>query len=152
MSEGLTVALIIGAFVIIFPLFWGAILQLIAYFGGWKSLAKIYAAQDPASGDRFHFVSARFGSFTSYSNCLSVTVSAAGIGLHPFILLRAGHGALFIPWGEILQLTRRQVLGFSSTQLTINRPMGQSPIRVTLYGKTLAHSLHQHAPHHLTNA
>ncbi len=152
MSEGLTVALVFGAFFIIFPLFWMAVLQLIAYFGGWQSLAKNYAARGPVTGDHFHFSSARFGSFTSYSNCLSVSISPAGIGLHPFILLRAGHGALFIPWEEVLQLTRRQALGFSSAQLTINRPSGQSPIRVTLYGKKLVNSLFQHVPHHLTGA
>ena len=151
MSEGLIALLIIGAFVIIFPLFWIAIIQLIARFGGWKSLTKNYAAQGSASGDHFRFASARFGRFTSYSNCLNVSVSPQGIGLRPFILFRAGHSALFLPWEDVLQLTRWQTLVFSSVQLTINRPMGQGPIKVTLYGKKLAYSLHKHAPHHLTS-
>ena len=152
MSEGLTAALIIGAFVILFPLFWMAILQLIAHFGGWKALAKIYAAQGPAFGDHFNFATARFRRFTNYSNCLSVSVSPQGVYMRPFILLRAGHEALFIPWDEILQLTRWQASIFSSAQLTINRPGGQSPIKITLYGKKLARSLYKHAPHHLTDA
>ena len=35
MSEGLTVVLIMAAFVIIFPLFWMAIILIVARVGGW---------------------------------------------------------------------------------------------------------------------
>ena len=115
------------------------------------NLAQVYAAQEPASGEHFNFVRARFGSFTNYGNCLGVNVSASGVHLHPFILFRAGHAALFIPWEQVLQMKSRSASLFSSAHLTINRPRGRAPVRITLYGKKLIEALQKHAPHHLVD-
>jgi hypothetical protein len=67
-----------------FAVFWLLITGMLAHLGGWASLARGYATQQSASGDRFRFASGSMGTRifpVSYGNCLFVTVDAQGIYL-----------------------------------------------------------------------
>ena len=146
MSDGLITLLAVGGFILIFPLFWMAILWIIATVGGWKKLAGSYAADAPASGVSFNMASARLGLFTSYSHSLRVTVSSTGIHLQPFILMRTGHAPLFIPWDAVSRLKLRRFSLFSSAHISIMDMNDRSLINLILYGKALGDALAQHAP------
>ena len=57
--------------------------------------------------------------FTNYNGCLTVGASPAGLYLHPFVLFRFRHPALFIPWHEI-RVQRKRFLFRTMTILYLS--------------------------------
>jgi len=94
------------------PLFavgmWLLVVSLIAFMGGWRSLAGAYRAPDgfeldPATRFRFRSLQLRRGMLfpANYSNMMTVGLTEAGLYLEPFVLFRFQHRPLLIPWTEI---------------------------------------------------
>ncbi len=143
MQESTVVIFVFAAFFIIFPLFWSAIVWLISRVSGWASLARQYPADGLIDGDVFRWCSARIRFLSSYSNCLTVTVSPAGIHMQPMLFFRIGHKPLFLPWSAIVDLDRHNSWPISSARLRIRDRGNDSPMTMVIYGRVLIESLLQ---------
>lgn len=141
MQETAITLLAIAGFAIGFPLFWMAIVSLIARVGGWSELAKRFGSDAPAEGDLFTWCSARLRMFCNYSNCLRVTVSDAGIHIRTLIFFKVGHRPLFIPWQAVQDLKIRRYWRYSSATLAIKDPSSDFSATIVLYGWGLAERL-----------
>jgi hypothetical protein len=93
------------------PAFWLGITTLIGRVGGWGLLGREYAAQDPMPEERWRFQSAFMRYGTAYRNALTVAADYRGLYVAPFVIFRAGHPPLFVPWGEISVAGREENFG-----------------------------------------
>ena len=97
MSEGQLLIQIL----LIFAVFWIALMFFSARVGGWKDLARVYRASRPFEGTRwlFQFIAMRY-----YWGYGLVTIGASSEGLSLSVLAAGevqGHPPLFIPWAEV---------------------------------------------------
>ena len=127
--------------VVVFPLFWMAIVFLISRLSGWALLAGQYPADGPVSGEKFGWCSARLRFFSNYSNCLTVTVAATGMHIQPFLPFRFGHSPIFVPWTAIQELRLTNYWLTTAVLVKIRNREGGWPTTITLYGKRMAASL-----------
>lgn len=67
-------------------------------------MANIYATSEDNRGDTFSWVSGKLSFVAHYRNCLTVSISDAGIRVQPMLLFRFDHKPLFFPWHAILAL------------------------------------------------
>lgn len=132
----LPVFIVLG-FVIIFPLFWCGVVLLISYVGDWSSLKKKYAApkgQQPfgeVHGGVFGWVG-----LSRYKFTLTVHLTPEGFFLENSPFFRVGHPRLFIPWSEVKERQRRQVLVWDMMVLTIGDPkVGKIALPAKLFEK-----------------
>ncbi len=149
MSETLTVVLGIAGFAIGFPILWCSVVWLLAKLGGWATLAARFATKRPARGETFAWSSGRFSMFSSYNNCLNVSVSHEGIHIVPFIAFTIGHEPLLIPWSSVRRLIQRRFLWNYSNGIHID--LGGHNHVITLYGRRLSEGLAKYAPAHLVS-
>jgi hypothetical protein len=146
MQEILMVLLAAAAFVIVFSLFWAAIVWLISRLSGWARLARQYPAVGPVAGDVFHWCSARFGLLSSHRSCLTVTVSPRGVHMQPVIFFQMGHNPIFIPWTAVLQFERDKIWLISCVRLRIKNTDNGRSTSIVIYGRGVVESLVQHFP------
>src|SRR5690349_18884318 len=73
---------------------------LSAAVGGWRALARHYAASEPFYGNRFWFRSGQLG-LISYGACLMPGANMRGIYLSVFFPLRIGHPPIMVPWQDV---------------------------------------------------
>jgi len=118
------------------PLHWCAIMKLIAFAGGWRDLAKRYAARGTLPPDKtFRFSYGRMGAWCGYNGCLRYDLGPLGLGLSMLILFSTGHPPLLIPWDEVVFLEECS-FGFKrGAKLAIG-----SPRRTTL---TVPHAVYE---------
>ena len=106
MDPALLIALIVGGWLIVFPLMWLGITGLLSVLGGWRELASSYDA-GPALRDgrpigRWVTGGMQRALFpVSYRNCLNVSLYADGFGLSVPRVFRFMHPPLFIPWTAV---------------------------------------------------
>ncbi len=107
-------------FMVVFPIFWCAVLYAIASAGGWRQLAKRYRCSAAIFGTVWRFQSATVHNFadSNYGGCVKVTANEEGIGLSVFFPFRVGHPPLFIPWSEILVSELRRFIFFDRVRFT----------------------------------
>ena len=108
-------------FPIFFVAFWCAICALIAFIGGWQSLARRYRGEPTTVIDQVTFGSGQLGVLrANYNNCLSVTVGPGGVGLKVLLPFRILHPSLLVPWSEIAACERWRTFGlFDRTRLRL---------------------------------
>jgi hypothetical protein len=148
MAQTLSPIAIAAIFLVVFPLFWCLLFWLIGQLGGWSSLAESYATDRQPSGETFSWVSGKLNFFSSYNNCLTVSVSREGVLLRPMPLFRFGHKAMYFPWDSIeIMGVRREIFRYG-TILEVKTDKGVHP--VTLYGRKLSDSFGRHGPPRLT--
>src|SRR4051794_1516840 len=84
---------------VLLPLFWFGIMQLLSLLGGWRTLARRYAAppDSPPPTQMSTMQSGKIG-LVSYRNALAVALGSDGLHLSTFVLMRPGHAPLIIPW------------------------------------------------------
>jgi len=114
------------------PAFWCGVVVLIAQFG-WGRLAARYRTEAEAGGRRLRFASGRVG-FASYRSTLHVGIEPDGLHLSVPLLFRPGHPPLFIPWGEVTDVTTRRLFGFATVALRVGTPHAAT---VTLPGRVV---------------
>lgn len=147
MTETLIVVASIAGFLVVFPVFWICVVWLISRLSGWSRLALKYAAVRPASGEVFGLVSARLRLFSSYGNCLTVTVSGSGIHIATWGVFAFGHRPLFLPWDAMARLIQRRGIFGRTTTIYLNSAGGGPAI--TVYGSRLADAIARAAPRRL---
>lgn len=113
--------LIFGLFLVVFPMFWCAIVLLLAFVGGWRKLAEKYATEKEPRGTAFRWVNGSVG-IVSYRNCLNAHVAHEGLYLSVPFFFRMGHKQLLIPWAEIRSGDAVSFLWYRAVCLEIGRP------------------------------
>lgn len=114
---------IIGGFLIVFPLFWCAVVWFLSEVGGWRQLGRRYAAGDrPITGERFSGVVGMVGG-VSYRYVLTLHVNTEGFFIEVMPLFKVGHPRLFIPWSEISERIPFRVLWWKGERLRIGQPV-----------------------------
>lgn len=119
------------AFLVVFPLFWIAILGLLSLVSGWNQLADQYQHTLPFSGTKHHMQSGMLR-WVNFRNALTVGANEQGLYLVPMILFRPFHKPLLIPWHEIT-VEKGSIFIFPAYKLTF-RPFPNTKLR--LYGRT----------------
>jgi hypothetical protein len=84
--------------------------------------------QETFVGEKWHMQSARM-CLSSYNRVLTIGADNTGLFLVPFILFRAWHPPLFVPWTEITVRKSTQLFFFKSVVLTLGRSE-QIPLRI----------------------
>ncbi|HET9282967.1 MAG TPA: hypothetical protein VFR24_13495 [Candidatus Angelobacter sp.] len=109
-------------FYLVGPLFFIGLWILVAYFiallSGWRLLAKRFRMQGTFPGQKWHMQNARM-LLTNYGNSLTVGADETGLFVVPFILFRAWHPALFIPWTEITAQNKTALIFFKFVELRL---------------------------------
>jgi hypothetical protein len=100
---------------------WILITYWIALISGWRLLAQRYRMQGTFLGQKWGMQSARMRWVSGYNNALTVGADETGLFIVPFILFRAWHPALFIPWVEITAQDKTDLIFFKSVELTLGR-------------------------------
>jgi hypothetical protein len=78
----------------------GVNLAICRWVGGWPQLVKHYAQRSPFVGQKWHWQSTWIG-WLNYRGCVTVGANATGLYLAPWLLYRAGHPPILIPWSAL---------------------------------------------------
>jgi hypothetical protein len=107
----------------VFPIFFVALWVFVTYWvalvGGWRLLAKRFRAEGPFSGQKWHMQSAAMRWMSHYNNALTVGANVDGLFMVPFVLFRAWHPPLFVPWAEIIAQGKTQLIFFKVIELRL---------------------------------
>jgi hypothetical protein len=79
-------------------LFWCGLSLVLARLTGWTALSRRYKASERIAGRRWRFQHANFRWCLSYSGALTVGADARALSLSTWLIFRAGHPTLLIPW------------------------------------------------------
>ena len=113
---------IIGGFLVVFPIFWCAVVRFLSEVGGWQRLSRRYAAGDrPVTGERCRGVVGMVG-WVSYRSVLTLHFNADGFFIEVMPLFKIGHPRLFIPWSEIGERKLIRALWWKGERLSIGHP------------------------------
>lgn len=121
-------------FFIVFPIFFAGMWIISAYWvalmSGWRLLAKRFRLQETFTGQRWRMQSARMRWFSQYNNVLTVGADTAGLFMVPFLLFRAWHPALFVPWSEITGIRETKFLFVKFVEMRLGR-VEEVPFRIS---------------------
>jgi len=99
--------------------FWCGTLAVIAYTGGWQSLAEHYRNDRNISPKTtFSMQSARLCRFTGYNNILRFGVADEGLTIQIPFPFKTAHPPLIIPWEDILAFEAKMFLVGRCVKLT----------------------------------
>lgn len=101
---------------------WLLVSGLLAHLGGWASLARDFAAQEPESGERYRFQSGSVGYRyfpVHYRGCLFLTLTPEGLHLSLLFLFRFQAPPLLIPWRAIESMTEERQFFTRYTVITL---------------------------------
>lgn len=120
-------------FLAAFVLLWCTVSAILAFGGGWFGLARRYRGRPAEMVRSITMASGSFdGLGAHYGNCLTVSVSPAGIGLSVVLPFRAFHPPVLIPWSAIEQCESWKWLGlFDRTRVRFAAPRRS----FTFYGR-----------------
>jgi hypothetical protein len=97
--------------------------MLASHIGGWARLADRYRDDANTGGEAHYMRSGRIG-LVSYSSCLTLRVSDAGLRLSVLLPFRIGHPPIFIPWTEFHNVSEKRIMfGFAFLNATIGNPV-----------------------------
>jgi hypothetical protein len=121
-------------FPIIFPFYFAALWALVTYWialvGGWRLLAKRFRLQGAFVGEKWTRQSAAMRWRTRYNNVLTIGADSAGLYVVPFVLFRAWHPALFVPWSEITGVRETRFLFVKFVEMRLGR-VEEIPFRIS---------------------
>ena len=109
-------------FIPVFVAFWAAITALLAFAGGWATLAEQFPAAHSSGGERFRSVSGSIrgkGIPVNYRSCLTVTVDEAGFLLSIFFPFRLFSPPLFVPWSAVAAVETKRILFGRTTRFRL---------------------------------
>ncbi|MFK7903750.1 MAG: hypothetical protein AB8B69_01430 [Chitinophagales bacterium] len=127
----MTAALIIIAFLVIFPLFWLGITYLIAKVSGWGTMAKYYHTKSAPEGYTKSMASGRIG-WANYSHVLNIVVNKEGLYMGTILPFRLTNPPLFIPWEHIELQGKVNFFLMVTQKFSICTPNGKRIVKVFL--------------------
>lgn len=115
--------MIVGGFLVGFPLIWCFVVWMLSRISGWHHLAATYASGDRAmTGTCQGGVTGMVG-IVSYRGVLTVSLTPEGFFLEVMALFRIGQPRLFIPWSAVSARTPRSLLFWNAVTLGIGQPV-----------------------------
>jgi hypothetical protein len=81
------------------------------------------------TGQKWNMQSARMRWFSQYNNALTVGADVAGLFMVPFLLFRAWHPPLFVPWSEITGVRETRFLFVRFVEMRLGR-VEEIPFRI----------------------
>jgi hypothetical protein len=121
-------------FPVVFPLFfvgmWIISTYWVAFMSGWRLLAKRFRLQETFTGQKWKMQSARMRWFSQYNNVLTIGADTAGLFIMPFLLFRAWHPPLFLPWSEITGIRETKFLFVKFVEMRLGR-VEEVPFRIS---------------------
>ena len=102
---------------------WPTVIATIAIVGGWRRLAERFPSRPSTGGDKYALQSVQLSLLGSYSSCVHVTVSDAGLQMVPMILFRWFHPPIMIPWAVISTCERRDFLFSKRMRITVGNSL-----------------------------
>ena len=105
-----------------FVAFWCGIMWFVSRLSGWAMLAEKYPGGGEDELIKWEpWQSGTFRASCGYNGCLWVGASQKGLQLRtgPWLLFRAGHAPVRIPWEAIESLTERKMLWMVYDQLKV---------------------------------
>ena len=118
---------------VLLPAFWYAIIQLLSWLSGWRTLATAYAtATAPVAGTLSRMQSGRIGA-VSYRNSLNIGITPQGLYLSVLLPFRPGHAPLLIPWQAFHHREDRSLLWYKGVRFEV----GPANVRVELPARVL---------------
>jgi hypothetical protein len=114
--------------------FWLILGCLLASFGGWHSLSKLYRSNAKSSGTRFSFATMLLGSGSmplSYRSCMIIRVDRNAISLSVYPPFRFFHPKLLIPWSVVSSCRQERFWFLKCTSIDLTEPH----IRLRFLGK-----------------
>ena len=100
---------------------WTLVLELLSRAGGWKRVARRYKATKRPPGRTFRMQSCSFG-WVDYIGTRTIVVSAEGIYLGLWPILRLSHPALLIPWSALHVGSSNPTGLFKRVKVAIDQP------------------------------
>ena len=118
---GVIVALSFAAF----PVFWCAVMWVIAAMG-WRRLADAYPATSdpPDSARRVNLATLTIGASiraANYGGVINAWLSPSGLWLRPILPFRPFHAMVFIPWAEVRGVAGERRMGTTRARVTLRR-------------------------------
>lgn len=113
-------AILIG-FPLVFVPFWCFVCWLLSQMGGWGRIAARFPGSPNPDGPTFSMQSGRVG-MTNYRSVLTIRPAPDGLHLAIMAIFRVGHPPLFIPWHEIRNARRRQILWMETISFDVSAP------------------------------
>lgn len=125
--------------VVLFPIFflllWFGVVGLLSAVGGWRALARRYAAVPAAREGEVHYLcTASLGPRllpVNYRSCLTIEVQDQGLRLSVLAPFRFMHPPLFIPWTAVRDCREAGTV-FRHTAVTLDDPEA----RIRIWGRT----------------
>jgi hypothetical protein len=102
---------------------WLLVSAVIAFIGGWATLAKRFRLNTPFVGQRWTRQSGQMRWIAGYGNCLTVGCSSEGLYLAMMPLFRFRHPPLLVPWNEV-SVARRRILFFRLVRFSLGPELG----------------------------
>ena len=107
----------------VFPFFflslWLFVMYWVALLGGWRLLSRRFRTSSPFSGQKWHMQSAGMRALSHYNNALTIGADPNGLFIVPFILFRAWHPPLFVPWSDITARSKTLLFFFPMVELRL---------------------------------
>lgn len=119
-----TLIFIILGFLIVFPLFFGGIVWMIAIISGWERLGKYYKSEKPRKeifGQSLRINHMNVG-WMKYSNVISIIGTEEGLHISQMFPFGLIHQPLLIPWGEFKKIEEKNRLIGRMVRLSIGHP------------------------------
>lgn len=134
--------LILGAWLVVFPLLWMAICGLLSIVGGWHELAARYAVDSAVlKGVRVQTTTGAMQRWflpANYSNTLLVHVRDDAFVLGVWRIFRFMHPALLIPFADVVSCEKHMFLFWRYAQIRLST----SPVTI-LVGGWPGHTIHE---------
>lgn len=133
--------LLIPVFFVLFGggLFW-AIISLMAFASGWRTLAKKFPAPLGFGEGKFYTGQSGRLSIFNYNSVLRIGVSAQGLYLACVVPFHFSHPPILIPWSQIKTLQQKKVLAWQVFVFKIGAPRITD---ITLYNVRIIESAGQ---------
>lgn len=122
--------LIITAFIVWFSSVWIAVLSLLSFIGGWKSLSVLHPitlSDKDESTVRYSMSSIKMG-FINYRSCVFISLTKTGIILEMLKIFSTMHKPVFIPYSRMSDIQQVKALP-ACTSITVDDK------KVLVYGK-----------------
>ena len=106
----------------VFVAAWLLVSGLLAHLGGWASLAKEFAAEEPDPGERHRFQSGSVGYRyfpVHYRGCLFLTLTPEGLHLSLLFLFRFQAPPILIPWRAVESMSEERQFFTRYTTITL---------------------------------
>ncbi len=144
-------ALILAAIPFVFVVVWMAVAFVTAHIGGWATLSREFATQQPApASNRFGAGRISMGA-ASYRGGVSIVPEKRGLWISMTPMFRFAHPSMLVPWRAVSSVEERSG-AFGSRFYKFTVQSQSASVKITFYNAPLAKALNAARETHLTTS